>query len=437
MGKANNIVFIVHYFPPMNSTGAKRVEALAKYFVRAGRSVTVITTCKTSADGPFTEKLPEGANVIEMDGFGRRSATLLKSVASPAGQGLRRPFRFGTKRFVMKLLGQIPDPRLPFSLAFLSPFMAPEIVSALRNADVVITSAPPWPVHLAGLLAKWRFGCRLVLDYRDQIADNHIMPGCKFAKVVERSVDSYIARRADAIVAVSGPMAEYYGVSNSNTHTILNGYDPEIIESVRGELESGATSEHSVIFIRYLGRISVDRIPHSMLLGLSSAVSSSKVRPEVLRFEFYGESTQLEYYIRSNFPALQGMFRFFDQVPYREALELMMTADYLMFCETSSKDSLSAKGVLTTKLFEYIACNRPIIAEIAPDSEAGKMIVASSSAHFVSTTAADFENLFSEPRFLAPTPYLHNNNADALSRASQAANYLSLLDHLRLVSWNQ
>ncbi|UUZ52982.1 hypothetical protein LP419_28515 [Massilia sp. H-1] len=49
------IVFVVHYYPPVNSAGAKRVEALSKYFAAAGHEVTVVTTCKSDRDGLLTE----------------------------------------------------------------------------------------------------------------------------------------------------------------------------------------------------------------------------------------------------------------------------------------------------------------------------------------------------------------------------------------------
>lgn len=46
-----HIVLIAYYYPPINSSGAKRAEALSKYFCAFGHHVTVITTRKTRADG--------------------------------------------------------------------------------------------------------------------------------------------------------------------------------------------------------------------------------------------------------------------------------------------------------------------------------------------------------------------------------------------------
>ena len=74
------IVFIPHYYPPVNSSGAKRVEAISKYLASDGHDVTVITTKKTGADGEFTEAIPKGVRLIELDGLGRRSTSVQSNV---------------------------------------------------------------------------------------------------------------------------------------------------------------------------------------------------------------------------------------------------------------------------------------------------------------------------------------------------------------------
>ena len=50
------IVVVAHYFPPINSSGAKRFQYMSKYWAAFGAEVTVITTVKSSGDGQFTDK---------------------------------------------------------------------------------------------------------------------------------------------------------------------------------------------------------------------------------------------------------------------------------------------------------------------------------------------------------------------------------------------
>ena len=80
-------------------------------------------------------------------------------------------------------------------------------------------------------------------------------------------------------------------------------------------------------------------------------------------------------------PEVIPYVHFFPQLPYLEAIKKMLTSDALFFyVEKTESDSHSARGVLTTKLFEYLASKKPIIAEINPDSLA---------AHYINNAGLD------------------------------------------------
>ena len=99
-------VFIAHYFPPVNSSGAKRVEALSKYLVAAGHDVTVITTSKTASDGAFTEVVPKGVKLIELSRFGfERPSHETGSAFQPMYTG-KPSFNRRSKDWVMRQMGQ-------------------------------------------------------------------------------------------------------------------------------------------------------------------------------------------------------------------------------------------------------------------------------------------------------------------------------------------
>lgn len=427
--RAENIVFIVHYFPPINSTGGKRVEALSKYFARWGRSVTVITTVKTAADGLFSERAPEQVEVLELDSLGRRGRSRAPGPGEHgSAQGTGRPgLMRRLKSAVQRWFGQLPDPRLPFALAFGSPLLDKRAVEALKRADVVVSSMPPWPTHLAALLVRWRFRRRIVMDYRDNFSGNHIMPGSAAAKWVELKVDRWLARRADGVIVISEPMAEYYRQFSGRVKVVLNGYDGEIFDEVRTSLPA-VEPRGGPVAVRYLGRISRDRVPYQLIEALSAAVRAGSLSAERIRFEFYGEAGQLRAYLSDRHPELLHLFAFRQAVPYREAVRLMLTADWLLFAETSDQSSLSAKGVLTTKLFEYLACERPIIAEIRRDTEAGRLIERAGQGHIVAHTAEAFAGLL--PAMMSRRGAVSSDRefTCTLSRQSQAVDYLSFLD---------
>jgi glycosyltransferase involved in cell wall biosynthesis len=109
----------------------------------------------------------------------------------------------------------------------------------------------------------------------------------------------------------------------------------------------------------------------------------------------------------------------------------MLTADALLFMETSAADSLSAKGVLTTKLFEYLAAGRPIVADIEPRTIIGEVIERGGTKLVCSTDPAQLaealQKLVSGDFVVAPD----REYVASFSRARQTQRLEALL--LRLV----
>jgi glycosyltransferase involved in cell wall biosynthesis len=426
------IVFLVHYFPPINSAGGKRVEAMAKYFARSGREITVITTSKRPSDGSFTEAFPAAVTVLEIDGLGRLRPTTRPIAPENCGSAPNAAPTPGwvrkAKNWVMKWLGQLPDPRLPFATAMLSPLMTREVAQALGAADVVVGSCPPWPMLLAARWAGLRFGKPVVLDYRDHFSECHEMPGSALAKMVEKAFDTRLARGADQLVTVSQPMATYYGQFNPRTAVVINGYDHEIIDAVRAAARWQQRPAGKPLVMRYLGVITPDRVPRHLLEALAALHRHDPRKLEQLQLEYYGECSILAAALDADYPQLKPAFSFLAPVAYRKALELTVTADYLLFSETSFKKTLSAQGILTTKLFEYLAAGRPIVADIDPTMLAGQMILKAGIHHFVSNETKDFSAMLADPAFWqAPEP-IDTEFVKTLSRAAQAREYLEILD---------
>jgi glycosyltransferase involved in cell wall biosynthesis len=429
--KAGSIVFLVHYFPPLNSAGGKRIEALSKYFVRAGRRVAVLTTAKRAPAKAFSESVPEGVEVYPLDWLGRLSRHVVVegdasalSTSGSGGTGLVRRI----KNWVMHWCGQLPDPRLPFGLAFAAPTLAPEARRALEGADVVIGSSPPWPMLLAASLVRRRYRKPVVLDYRDHFSECHEMPGSRLAKAVETLIDARLARKATGLVTVSDPMARYYTRWNPSAAVIMNGFDPEVVDQVRRRAHWRPPRAGAAMTVRYLGVITPDRVPRNLLAALMHRNTQGGLNPSAVRFQFYGECSILQAVLRDEFEPLLPFFDFKPPVPYQQALELMVTSDYLLFSETSYKKTLSAQGILTTKLFEYLACGRPIIADIDPSMLAGQLIQRCGNHHLVAGSAEPFIELLASEAFMKPTQSIDHPHVQSLSRASQAAQYLELLD---------
>ena len=418
------IVIIAHYFPPVNSSGAKRAEALSKYFTEAGHHVTVLTTTKTSADGEFTEVVPPGVNVVELSWAGRERPSRETAEAFEPMYIGKPSLKRRIKDTVMRALGQIPDTRLPFSLSMLAPWFSQSAKNELRSADIVIGTTPPWPMVFAALICKWRFGKPCILDYRDHFSECHEMPGGPFAKRIEKIIDRRLAGAADHLVCISDPMSEYYSTMAKQVTTIRNGYDGELIDKARA-LAQPESDGH--VTIRYMGIVSPGRVPYHVLEALVELERTAPAQFAKLRFQYFGNTALIDEALRKQYPSIRSAFFFFSAVPYLESLTKITEADYLLFSETSLKNSISAQGILTTKLFEYVGSGRPIIADISPDTLAGSLLVRCSSRNVVGNVTGTFTRMFNVPSFYERKPDEYSPLSESLSRKSQAGEYLTVI----------
>ena len=423
-----NIVFITHYFPPLNSSGAKRVEALSGLLADLGHNVSVITPRKHAGEGDFTEQFPSGVNVVEVDHFGKIASTKVETRTSNANQEHKKPSLVQRyKRQVRQVFGQIPDHRLPFAVSIASLWASTKIKNTLSEADVVIGSTPPWPSILATIIIKRRYKTLAILDYRDNFGDCYGQPGSRAAHWFEKVIDNWIARRADHLVTISQPMKEYYSQANENCSVILNGYDARQIEKAS---KSANIIADGKIRIRHMGHVSKGRIPTNFLDALRKFNSQFPEKAARLRFEYFGTAELLREKLQSDYSELQHLFFFNAPVRYLDSLKLMVEADYLIFSETSSTETLSAQSILTTKLFEYIGAERPIIADISPNTLAGSMLQKNSPRNVVGLDEQQFLTTLENDTFWTRPNNVPPNEDLKVTRQVQAKQYSDLIERL-------
>ena len=394
-----------------------------------GHEVTVITTRKSSSDGEFTETVPMGVRLIELDWAGRdRPSVDTGGVFEPMYSG-NPSWKRRLKDQVMGWLGQVPDPRLPFALAFFSPWLAKRAKKAIHQADVVIGTTPPWPMVLAALICKFRFGKKCILDYRDHFSECHEMPGGRFAKWLEKVIDRWMVNAADHVVCISDPMSSYYSSLAPRVDTILNGYDDELLDEARG---TNNVISDGKVRIRYMGIVSPGRVPNNVLKAIAKLKTQRPDLFERLRVEFFGNAALIEEILKMSYPDISSVFHFFAPVPYLQSLKKITEADYLLFSETSSKKTLSAQGILTTKLFEYIGSGRPILADIAPDTLAGSLLRRCGEQHITGQSPEIFLQSMMQPSFYERAPDQVSPVSGSLSRKAQAIQYAALIEKMTI-----
>jgi glycosyltransferase involved in cell wall biosynthesis len=219
-------------------------------------------------------------------------------------------------------------------------------------------------VHLVGAAVKAATGVRWVADLRDSIAAHpHRRVESAAVRAKEKVSDQVarlVSRQADAIVAASEAIAdearelEPQGV----VLAILNGADFDDF----GGLEYHRGDRFR---ITHTGSFFGKRDPRPFLTAFAEAGLEDAVARFVGDFRASDRAWAEEL-------GLGDRLELHEYVPRRESLRLQRDSDALLLLipEASGR----GRGVLSGKVFEYLAAERPILAAVPPDGAAAELI---------------------------------------------------------------
>jgi glycosyltransferase involved in cell wall biosynthesis len=260
----------------------------------------------------------------------------------------------------------VPD----LQLAGWVPFALARAIGLARRErfDCVITTSPPASAHLIGL-ALQPHGLAWIADFRDgwtfetQRADwAHSWLGA-----LDRRLERLVAQHADAVSAVTQPIADDLGNRFSRpVATITNGFDPDsVLDTERdgvGYLSSDRRSLVHTGTLSYGGRsiqplLDAFRLLHGMSPGAA----------ETLEIALVGPVTDAERDAVQR-AGMSQAFSLTGALSHDQALAVQRAADGLLVITGPGQT-----GVATGKLYEYMAANRPILV-IGDDTAAARIV---------------------------------------------------------------
>jgi glycosyltransferase involved in cell wall biosynthesis len=258
------------------------------------------------------------------------------------------------------------------------------IPAALRivrseGIDVVLTTSPPGSVHLVGAAAKRATGVKWVADLRDSlVAHPHRRAESMLVRAKEKgheSVARIVARSADAIVAVSDAIAEETrGLGPAGpVRPIANGSDFDDFDGL--EYRRGDRFR-----ITHAGSFFGKRDPRPFLTALEQA----GLDDVVARFLGDFRSSDREWVESRSF---DDRLELIPYAPRATSLELQRDSDALLLLIPDAGGR--GKGVLSGKVFEYLAARRPILAVVPPEGAAAELIRAAGAGVVVAPDDVD------------------------------------------------
>jgi glycosyltransferase involved in cell wall biosynthesis len=344
------LLLVSLYWPPAGGGGVQRPLKLAAHLADLGFDVHVL-----APDDPKwlhrdpSLRSPPGVVVHRARNLGPRARRPAEELRG--SQGLDR---LALRAELAARAVLVPDASVLWNVT-----AAPAAVRLIRRhrIDCVLTTSPPGSLHLAGAAAKRATGVRWVADLRDSIAlhshRRHDLRG-------ERALARLVAGYADAVVCASRAIAEEMRALRPRgpLRAIGNGCDFEDFDGLAYRPGERFRVTHAGSFF---GR----RDPRPFLAALMRSGGSA-----VARFVGDFRTSDREYAERLG---LGGRLELVPFVSRAEALALQRDSDALLLLIPEAEGR--GRGVLSGKVFEYLAAQRPILAAVPPDGEAAALVL--------------------------------------------------------------
>ena len=250
----------------------------------------------------------------------------------------------------------------------------------LPRFDVVFSSAGPYTAHLAAMKIRRAGGAgRWVADFRDLWVDNHIYRGLFPFTLRERRLERVCLHEADLIVTVSEGLRRTLRAKTPRpVELVYNGYDPQPLEALAAERFFPADGLRRLV---YTGSLYASRQdPSALMRGLHLLQDQRPERASRLRVEVAGTSGRAW----RRCAAAHDVAEFLHDrgtVQREDALRMQRDADALLVIDYADPET----GVLTAKLFEYLASGPPIVVIGShPGSPIGRLVADAGRGHYVS-----------------------------------------------------
>jgi glycosyltransferase involved in cell wall biosynthesis len=351
------VLLVTLYFPPAGGGGVQRPLKFASHLPALGIETHVLAPDDPKWVHEDAElELPTQAWVHRARYVGPRGRRIADELHGRSGVDLivRRASTIGRRLLV-------PDENVTWNATAI-----PKAISIARSEgiDVVLTTSPPNSVHLIGAAVQKATGAKWVADLRDSLVAhphrNTEKLSVRAKEQAQRGVASLVARRADAIVAAADAIAEETRAlqPRGRVVTIANGCDFDDFAGLEYRRSDRLRVTHTGSFF---GK----RDPR----GLLQALADSGLDDVLVRFVGDFRPSDREFLERLG---LAGRVELIPYVPRRRSLALQRDSDALVLLIPDAGGR--GRGVLSGKVFEYLAAERPILALVPPDGAAAELL---------------------------------------------------------------
>lgn len=353
------VLIVAYDFPPRGATGVIRITKFARYLPEFGWQPVVVAAAVRGGmlDDALLAQLPPALEVTRVENrFAPGNAAADRHAASPTlgarvRQSLRRLF--------------IPDPQL---------LWVPGAVHAASQRieqggiDALMTTAPPYSVHVAGLWLKRRFPqLPWLMDLRDIWSENPTIPDPLTYKL-QAAWERACLRAADHVTTATdgqrGLILRSFDVPPTHISTITNGFDPADVPPIQ------SPPDRAPLRLTHVGSLVGNRAAATQgLFAALERLAAQGVTAAELEIRLVGVFDS-EVYQWSQPLVERGIVQLVPFMPYAQAVGEMTAAHVLLLITANDREGRLSHP---NKLFEYFALGRPILA-LTPEGDVARLV---------------------------------------------------------------
>lgn len=301
--------------------------------------------------------------------------------------------------------------------------------------DLVLCSTfNEFPLNLSYKIAK-KWNIPLVCDIRDlveqfgpnfysrnQLAHNAL--NRFFAQLIRKkriNARNKIIKKADAITTVSPWHQEYIRHLNNNVHLIYNGY--------ANDMFCPAAIKSETFDIIYAGRLLDPQTQNPILLFQAI----EELRLEKIRLVWYVDaiSKKIIEKLLADYPTAKGISAIHSLVE-AEQVPTLLNQSSIVLVLTNKADNNGPKGIMTTKFFEAIGVEKPVLC-VRSDQGCLAQLIEETNAGIAATTVKEVKSFIElkykewQEKGFTRQPILARHQ---FSRENQAKQFVEIFDTL-------
>jgi hypothetical protein len=428
------VLFITYYWPPSGGSGVQRPLKFVKYLRDFGWEPIVYTVENgefPEIDNSLLSEIPENLTVIKRKIFEPFSLYKWfigqkKEYKLVAGYMHQKKTNKLSEKIAMWIRSNlfIPDARMFWirpSVKYLNTWLHE------NKVDAIITTGPPHSVLLIGLGLKLKTKLPWLVDFRDpwtEIDYYKDLKLTKFADSEHKRLEGEVLKNADTVVCVSPDWGNGLArIGNRKIEYISNGFDEE---DIHDEIKVNLDEKFTIVHIGMMGKSRNHEVFWQAVSELR--IENAKLRMDLL-VKLYGK---LDPSISESVKRwkLEDCVEMYNYIPHNEIVYVQKSARVLYL---SVNETANAMGILTGKIYEYLAVMRPILC-IGPEQGEAAKVVKEAEAGLVSgfgdlgKLKANIMSLYSP--YKNNIPFTGGGNFTKYSRKTQTGELAALLDKM-------